>query len=285
MKKIIIILSIAFFGINAVAQETQRSNKLEYSVYFGVGSSQLQYKFNDLGNAATVNGKAGVDVGANIAYNFNENWALVSGLGFQNYKSEIDVNNISGNYDVAVTNDPFNFRYTISNYKETQKANYLYIPVKAQYTIVKNAARPFDIFFAAGFKFAFPVGGKYDANSGNITTSGYYYYENQEYTNNPAAGFAPNQPGINSSGDIDFKMSTMLSAEAGLKFNLSSILKMHVGLYIDYGLNSIQKDADSELIQYQIANPPQFEYNSLGNTDFIESIKPLSFGVKLAVAF
>lgn len=277
------ILSIAFFAVNVVAQEKSNSDKVEYALYFGVGSAPLHYKFNNIDNA-TVKGNAGVNVGLNVAYKFNKNWALFSGVGFENYHSEISVNAISGNYDIK-TNDPFNFRYTVANYDETQKVNYFFIPLMGRYTIAKNAVRPFDIFIAAGFKFAFPINGKYEANSGSITTSGYYYYENQEYGNIPDAGFAPNQQGMDNSGDIDFKMAAMIGAEAGLTFNINKNLKMGIGLYVDYGLNNIQKDADAEFVEYQTANPSQFKYNSLGTTDFIESVKPMSVGVKLAVAF
>ena len=68
---------------------------------------------------------------------------------------------------------------------------------------------------------------------------------------------------------------------------------IYVGLFVDYGLNDIRKgSAAGSLLSYNVENPSEFQIGSVlnsrnleQNTDYVDEVKTLAFGVKLRYGF
>jgi hypothetical protein len=121
------------------------------------------------------------------------------------------------------------------------------------------------------------------SGSGNLSTSGYYEYENQEYTNMPDRGFGQFD-GAGGNAKLSMGMSLSLSAEGGVEFPLSETLSLRAGLYADYGLTDTRKgDGNRQLAHYQSNAPAGLTYNSLFDTRYADKVKTLAAGIKLCL--
>jgi hypothetical protein len=78
--------------------------------------------------------------------------------------------------------------------------------------------------------------------------------------------------------------------ETGIKWKVSEKNAFYTGIYFDYGLNSIQKESIRDFLEYNPANPPDYKYNGIlqsqlqGNA-FTDKVTPFAFGVKIKLAF
>ena len=280
-KTILLMLTLATTTL-AIAQ-----NKQEASIYIGAGSSSLGASLN----SGEISAKFGPSIGLGYTYKFATEWGFVSGLEMAFYKSEVSSNELKDKY---MTQDNygnnFEWRLALHNLKENLEGTYLNIPIMVQYT-PQSVDK---LYTNLGLKVGIPLSGKYDAKYTKLVASGYYPETNTEYTDINFRGFGEFD-GKASSGDIDFGIAFILSAECGLKWPLSNSMNLYAGGYIDYGLNNIVKGSDYEqIIPYNKDYPTNFEYNSLtaskyteGNETkpFIDKIYPLAFGIKVRLGF
>lgn len=275
MKKTIILIFTLATTVLVSAQ-----SKHEASVYLGAGISSLKYDLNASGDASS---KVGPLAGVGYTYKITSQWGLVSGLELAIYKTEVTSDQLKDQY-VAQDDygNDFEWRLALHGFKESQTGTYLNVPIMAQFTPGTTGG-----FYAnLGFKVGLPMSGKYDASYSKLVTSGHYLYTDAEYPDIDFRGFGQ-FGGSSTKGDIDLGVAFMLSAQCGMKWNLSNSMKLFAGAYIDYGLNNIVKtDNDKKIIKYNKNNPTNLEYNGLTTSKtVIDKIVPFALGLKVGLDF
>jgi hypothetical protein len=166
---------------------------------------------------------------------------------------------------------------TALNGDEKQNAMFLNIPVMLQYQTGK--ANKF--YVLGGAKIGIPLSGSYKMTA-KITNNGYYPKYNNWASTQKFAGFGvfENQK---SDGDLDLKVSFMLSAEAGMKWAISDNLRLYTGLYFDYGLNDIVGAHDKPFFNYGAATPENFSINS-SLESLTDKVSNMAIGIKIKLA-
>jgi len=263
--------------------------KHEFSVYGGGGLSTLLYtpaagKHNNgfgglggLGYTIFFNDYFGIGTGAEIAlYN-----AKVKSASFYSENSAVD---ISG--------DSFLHKSQIDGFEEKQKAFSVNIPL--MFNFQTDGYHRF--YGALGAKIGIPLTADYKSSAGKITTSGYYGYENLEYTapDFEFIGFGTFSDEAGK-GDVKFNTAYMVSAEVGMKWNLGGNTALYTGIYADYGLNDIAKREAKGVAVYNAKNPNDIGFNSIlasqytksnGKPEnFTDKVSPLAVGIKIKLAF
>jgi hypothetical protein len=269
MKNIYILICFLLTSIVSVAQSH------EFSIYAGGGLSNLSYTLA----GGDVSGGIGGGAGAGYTYNISVHFGITTGVGFALYGGKATSRVLSGQYNTPDdAGDDFRFSYSVAGYEEKQSAAMVTIPLMLQYGTGGNSM---SFVLAGGVKLGLPMSAKTTITPGSITTSGHYAYENRTYTDLPQYGFVTDQSGSVTKSDIELGLTTILSLEAGLRFSLSDKLGLYTGLFLDYGLNSIQKINDRHVVEYQPSNPSQFKYNSILNTGMVDKINLMSVGIKV----
>jgi opacity protein-like surface antigen len=292
-----------FITTAATAQKTQTAataSKHELSIYGLDGYSSLLYTVSSNGanivtNSGTNSSSGGVGGGAGLGYTFNisPSLGIVTGVEMSIYASKVSFGIDSSKYEVGTGNDLFRFKYSLSNYKETQSVTLFSIPVMAQYSLPVGSGGTMRFYLSGGFKLGFPISAKADISPGSASTYGFCTNEYGEYKVLPTHGFANNISLPDTKKDIDLGFSAALALETGLRFTLTDKIGLYTGLYFDYGLNSIQKVNDKHpleydlrhLSEYDVINEKPFLYNSVLNSGFVDKVNLLSVGLKVRISF
>lgn len=260
----------------------------EFLLYGGGGLSTMQY------DAVAGKQKAGFGGHFGLGYNLflSKNWSLGTGVEFAFYSTRYNLDSYHTRYmTVDIEDNEFEFRSTISDYEEKQRAAMFQIPLMFQFQTGKKHM----LYAAAGLKVGIPISGKYKSSNAGIQNSGYYAREDYEYTTQTFMGFGL-FTGKNASGDLNFKTAFIASAELGVKWRLNEKWALYTGAYLDYGLNNIAKtqQAKSHLIEYNTVSPRNFAVNSIFNSQhttsgstqpFVDKINPIAAGIRLKLAF
>ncbi len=261
--------------------------KHEISLY-GAGSlSALNYKTTIGEQKPGLGGKAGL--GYHIF--FNKHWGLGTGVELAFYNAKYKFNSLATSYMANDGVETFEFRSTASNYSETQNAMMLQIPLMLQF----QTGKTHQFYAAAGGKVAFPLNATYKSSGATIRNSGYYPYEDYEYTTQEFRGFGTFS-GRAANGDMDFKTAFFVSAEAGMKWKLTEQLHLYTGVYLDYGLNNIceETNAAQPFITYNSESPRDFAANSILTSEysqngvsqhFTDKLTPIAAGLTLRLSF
>ena len=284
MKQLLGTIMVLLLGSAIYGQEASR---FDYSIYGGVGLSTLKYE--------TIVGRQemgyGGLIGGGIDLRFSKRWRIGTGAELSLYNARTYLDRLPYKYMTEDMNGgSFEFRSVTNLYEEKQQALFLNIPLMLKYETGWNT----NFFGAFGAKLGIPISGKYKINGDNIKTSGYYPYENYEYTDQQFMGFG-NFPVSNKSEDVKFDLTYMLSAEVGIKWYLSPSMLLHTGIYADYGMNdAITGERNKQLINYNTPDPKNFMFNSVltsqyndnGNVEHIAGkITPLAVGIKIGLTF
>jgi len=284
MKKIIIItgLLMAITGIHA-----QEQYKNEWNINLGGGISTLKYQ-PTTGN--TTSGSGG-SFGIGYTRFFSSQWGIATGLEMNFYNTSYTLDNLYLEYPIAVPaglEGDFFLRANYEGYEEKQRASFLQLPIMLQFQApVGNSF----FYLGAGIKIGVPVSATYNQSISSITTSGYSDYTLQVYENMPNHGFSTvGNVKSSSSSDAIAGIAGLLALETGIKWKISDKNFFYTGIYFDYGLNNIQKESIHDFLEYNPANPPDYKYNSIlqsqihGNA-FTDKMMPFAFGVKIKLAF
>ena len=276
MKNYLLLISIICLPAFVQAQN-------EFSLYAGAGQSSMNYK---LLNGDRSNGFGG-DFGAGYTHFFNENFGINTGLGLAFYSAKTKINNettlISSNLKDN-EGDDFDMHSTLKNFEEKQNAMFLNIPVMLQFQTGKINK----FYLQGGAKIGIPISGNYETTDATITNKAYYPKYDNWATTQKFMGFGVFQ-NQKSEGDLGLNVSLMLSAETGMKWNLSNKLRLYTGLFFDYGLNDIINKHDKPFINYNLANPENISTNSvlesLSNTETMTNkVSIVAIGFKLKIA-
>ena len=270
---------------------SQEINKQELSVSLSGGLSALNSKTN----IGTDKNKFGGAVGFGYTYFLTENLGIVSGLEMSLYKSEFKVdqfNNTLMNVADPSDGELIDFYSSVSNYKENQTATYLNIPVQIQYQ--QNAFGSNKFYVLGGVKIGIPIKGKYETKNNSFVNKGYFHEtgiwggEGQEFM-----GFGT-YTDKKSKDDLSMKVSFTLSAEAGMKWAITSNMSLYTGLYLDYGLNNVVSDKGNFISLEETDTGMDFVSNSVLATSYNEDRKDNKFvdkvslfagGIKIRLAF
>jgi outer membrane protein OmpA-like peptidoglycan-associated protein len=264
MKKVILIIAAALFTIPSFAQAL--SNRHEFSIWGGRGTSSLQYK------SAPGNYEAGAGgiIGIGYHYFFNYHWSIGTGMEYSLLKESLSIPTVSDNY---ITPDRYSERlYWIAidgqDYKQTQDTRYFNIPltIKAQLPI----AHGHSLYFSAGPKIGIPLKSSY-SSKGAFTTTGVEVNEQRLeplttdwFHDMKAYGFFTDSVLSLSDYALSLKTNLILAFEAGIKWRLSSKYSLYTGIFFDYGLNDVRADdADRQFLEYNRNQPAKYNSNSL----------------------
>ena len=277
-KIIILIAGLLYHSI------TSGQSEHEFSVYGGGGLSALKYHTT----AGDRKSGSGGLAGAGYHYFFIPAISIGTGIEFSLFRSSITINDLSDRYMTAdFDGDEFEFRSTVSNYKERQNAILLTIPLMLQY-------QPGRFYISAGGKAGIPVRGRYRTSGTVMKNSGYYALEDYEYTTQEFLGFGT-FAGKDMDDRINMKIVWMLSAEAGIKWKLKDNLFLYTGIYLDYGLNDMTKDDRTQrFVDYDRMAPADYTTNSIivsrytqngQENGFTDKVVPLAAGIKVRLSF
>jgi outer membrane protein OmpA-like peptidoglycan-associated protein len=286
MKKTIIYTLMVTAGLLSCSA-LQAQYKHEFSLYGGGGLSTLKY---DITTGEQKNGLGGT-AGLGYTFFFSPKWGLETGAGLSFYNAKYNLNNLSTKHMTTdMDGAAFEFRSTVSNYEEKQKAMMVQIPLMLQF----QTGNKHQFYAALGGKVAIPVNGTYNSSGATIQNSGYYAAEDYEYTTQEFMGFG-SFTGKDGDGDLRFKTAFLASAEAGVKWKLKDGLSLYTGAYLDYGLNNIYKgENNSQFVAYNTANPKDLTVNSVMNSQytqngtahpFTDKVLPMAVGLKVRLAF
>jgi hypothetical protein len=286
MNKTIICIITAAGLLSCPALKAQ--SKHEFSISGGGGLSSLIYKTE----YASGRNDFGTIFGLGYRYLFSPNWGLVTGTEVSLYSSifrydAFDINSKAVDSD----REEFEFRSSISEYRETQNALFLQIPLMLQFQTGKDNK----FYFSFGGKIGLPIGGDYENTVSVIENSGYYSEENYEYQTQEFAGFGKFAD-RSFNGSLKFKPLFLASVETGVKWKLADGLSMYSGVYMDYGLNSIyaKSSYEQQFVSYNSSSPRDFSINSVLNSQytknsvsqpFTDKITPVSVGIKFSLTF
>lgn len=290
MKKYIIFLLLtSCYCITILAQSSViRQSKHEFSIDVGGGLSSLQYKIASGNMSKSLGGMVGIGYRNFI----NQNISIGVGVEFPLYRNKVSMDSIPiSSMATDMDGTVFEFKSRINNYSENQNVMYVNIPLMVQYQS-KHKNR---FYVATGLKVCFPSKGKYEINGMNVKNSGYYEYENIEYSSPKFMGFGTFE-NLSKTDTINLKTAFMLSLEAGIKWKLNKENSLYTGVYLDYGLNDILKrDQEVNFIEYNTLLPKNFGINSILTSQYLqdkENIKlvsgkvtPIAIGIKIRWAF
>ena len=264
-----------------------------------LGGTNLGYKIDDSRS------KFGLGYGGTIGvqYFFNYNWGVAGGVGLSYYQSHAKHN---GNYTYEGLTDLdgfvpgggafYNLQLGLSNWKETQRAYFLEIPVMGMYQKKWGLKQNFGMYFGLGVKFQLPIiSQEYEVENGSeLTVEGYYPQTDMLIDDLPRRGFGKNsKTGLN--GDMNLKFGLAGTAELGLLIYMTPRIDMTLGAYVDYGFLNM-KDGDKtdkgELIGPTdgagTIHPASYvgdnlQYNGYINSIEVNKVNPLSIGGKIGV--
>lgn len=293
-KKYLSICLLALLAMSVVAQD----KKHEISASIGGGTAGFSPKMmNENILAPSKKNKAGMNFGIGYAYNFNNSFALVSGVDIDMYKSEFSINEMAGSYlSIDSENDGFLYKYAAKGYNETIEATYLSIPLMARYT--HHLTESWGLYFMGGAKLGFVVSSKYNNSLESVKSEGAYVQWGNG-ANVPTIddieleGFGT-QNNLSSSGDLDLKVKCSLAAELGAQYKIGQTYSIYLGGYIDYSMNNLRGDRDKDLIQYNGMVENKIHLTSFTEAVYkdkllkervVDKLQPLSIGAKIRFSF
>jgi len=279
MKRLIILISAVYISGNVCLYA---QNRHEFSLSAFGGISGLNYKVTE----GSKNNQFGDGFGAEYLYGIIPQIGIRTGIELAFYNSKYSADELNVRYKTQdMYGGDFEFRSKIKDYHETQNATFLQIPLMLQYQT--NGITRF--YAAGGIRIGIPIAAKYKTDAFTIQNSGYYEFEDYEYTTQKFLGFG--EFDIPEAEDnLNLKTAFFLSLETGCKFNISSAMRVYAGIYFDCGLNNITESAaQSYLIDYDGKNPREFTFNSILNSKttqaVTEKVAPLSVGIKVRMGF
>jgi len=285
-------LSIIFVLIISASTIFAQDSKHQVSVYVAGGLSTLDYE-QALGDKTK---GVGGNVGIGYTYFLFENFGINTGVEFSLYNAKIKrekFNNVLKPVIDPSDGELYDFYSAIKNYEEKQKAMYIQIPVMLHYE--KGDKNKW--FVSAGVKVGIPVKGTYKSSASEITNKGFFHDTSNWGETQDFMGFGTYENYTNDE-DIDFRISCLFSAEAGMKWGLTDKMSLYTGAFLDYGLNDIVKGGHERNFIKLIDTPEgqRSINNSIMNSsigysknaftqELADKVKPLAVGLKLRLSF
>jgi hypothetical protein len=262
-------------------EQQRRETQHELSIYGLGGYSPVVYTLDKNGS---VSGVLGGGAGLGYTFNINSSLGIVTGVEMATYGAEASFDNISDKYKEETVDRPYEFSYSLKNYKEKQSVTVFSIPVMAQYGLPLGGGST-RFYAAGGFKFGFPMSVKADITPGTATTSMHGIPEDVPYDDMPHHGLVTDKVLPSTKKEPELGFSAALALEAGVGFALTDKINLYTGAYFNYGLNNILKTDDRHLLEYNSADETTFIHNSVLDTGLTNKANLLSIGLKLRIGF
>ena len=303
MKKIVSLVIICMFTVSFYGQNpevTKSQPKHEISLWGAYGLSTLNYNW-DLSYGQK---KCGLGYLGGIGYNyyFNYHWGFGLGAEYSVLSAEAKFPKFMDKYVIQIPNDSHlkNLEINAMNYKQTYDLVYVNVPITLQYQTDFWKQNKF--YVAGGVKVGIPLDGKYSAE-GDFSAVAYEQDKYGENTGDPITidrfgmtdkpGEGRTRSGAISDAAFDLDdINVMLTIEPGFKWRLSNKVSLYTGVFLDYGLTEIRKNADSEAKTFDYANR-QYTINNVLESNyardnvkdervaFADKVSTISAGLKL----
>lgn len=287
-KKIYWVLFL-FFSCSFLSLGDEQE-KHEFSLAINAGFSSFKQSLNE----GSSNYKPGGSVSVSYFNFLTDEFGIGTGLEMFFYKGQSKIGTFSDRYMANDGIDDFEFRTTIENYKETQTATYINIPVmiQLQYPLFHDDHLT---YLSIGGKIGFPVYAKSEIAETSFSTSGFYPEYNLLLDEPASHGF-----GIFKSKkqreNLHFNVAYTLCAELGMKWEVGEFLSLYTGGYLDYGLNNVnkKKKGDKPILFYDREAPANYHFNSMLEAKYEQNeeklrfntkITPVALGIKIRIAF
>lgn len=251
-----------------------RASAQEFGVEVNGGMQGLHYDQGKL--------KPGGSLGLNYTFPLGTHFGLLTGIqaGYYNAKATVKDGTQFSSYAVDDQGSAFQYKVTATGYKETQHFLAAGIPVMIQYHTEGNT----QWYIAAGGKVLVPFSGATKASAQQLVLSGYYPDVNVELKDLPQHGFGT----VNnwqSKTTNDLKPAATASLATGFRFELSEKLHLYTGLFIDYGVNDLRKDATpaTSIVAYSPASISNVQ--GTGVMPMSEHAKLLAYGIQVRLGF
>lgn len=258
---------ITLLLINLQAQE--RGHYLFLSTDIGPTAIDCKLKngneIKDVGSALT----------AGYGYFFQPNWGVEAGLGIQTVSSQIVLSDMSGYPAIDKSGTAYEYRNYFQGWQEKQNLTLLSVPVGLR--CIFPVFDHLGLTASGGVKLLMPISSTYAYSDGSLTTTGYYSGTGIELMNQPQNGFTT----VNQvpSGKIHLGLSYATYADIGVICQLTPMVSVTVGTYIDYG--------PSNWINSQ--NIPVYSvdgrYNDIMHSDRVTKNHFLSYGLKACLSW
>lgn len=271
--------SCLLLAIGFVVSAQESPHRLIFSA---IGTLNKQLEKPTAGKSTIENG---YQVGLGYRYFLNSKWSLGSGIEYQYYKTNTSLATLTDRYTTTdLEGDSFEYRYTATAYSENQKMHYLAVPVTIQF----ETTGPASWYANVGMQVGFNLAANYETSIDALTTSGYYPQWNVELHDPKFIGFGTWSDFNSKKQDLELKTLFVLTAESGIKLQMTPKSNLYVGLYMNYGSNDIKKEKDSQSpITYNTNTPEEPIVNSLlyatdnKGTSYLSQFNLISFGIKL----
>lgn len=288
MRKFIVCALVALTAVSAFAAKEKtladsvrvRDQHHNVMVNLGAGLNTMVYKINE-GNTRL---GGGMQLQGQYQYMFNENWGIGAGIGFSTLKSRAILNNM-----------------VIVGQSSTDKANQAYVPyfkINEGWTEIQNMIS-IDIPVQAFYRY--PINDKWALQAGLGLTLNFpaWMGNNVKYgTAVKTADFSESMGGNmvldgdikhhglgdytveNLKGGIVHKAANIgMQADFGGLYNITELLDLYFGLYLDAQFLSCQKQTAETVL-----DPNRNTYTSVMNTALVKKgVNPLEFGAKVGV--
>lgn len=251
-----------------------RASAQEFGVELNGGLQGLHYDQGKL--------KPGGSLGLNYTFPLGNHFGLLTGIqaGFYNAKASVKDGATLTSNTVDDQGSAFEYRVTPTGYKETQHFLAAGIPVMIQY----HTEGKTQWYIDAGGKVLVPFHGETKASAQQLVLTGYYPDVNVELKDLPQHGFGT----VNnwqSKSTNDLKLTATASLATGFRFELSEKLHLYTGVFVDYGINDMKKDATqaTSIVAYSPTSISNVQ--GTGVMAMSENAKLLAYGIQVRLGF
>lgn len=268
--KITTCLCLLFGGYQATAQQ--------FSIEATGGLQGLQYKLTQ--GKTTL--QAGGGLGLNYTFLLGKKWGLLTGIGAGYYSTKATLNDGTySTYQVDDAGSAFEYKVATKGYTEQQHFIAAAIPVMAQYHTTGNKAQ---WYIQAGTRIIVPMNATIKASAAQLTTSGYYPDYNIEVGNLPQHGFGTTS-NWTSETKTALKPTATASIATGISFPIGCALRLYTGVYADYGLTDMRKQAGDQSLVTYTGNTTMVQTNSVLHTNQAGTARVMAFGLQVRISF
>ena len=258
----------------------------EVSVWGAGGLSSLSYS-PEFGDRSS---KLGGAFGLGYTYFFHRDFGVLAGVELAFYGSSFKLNDLpSSSYRTVDIDDEntqnIDYKTQVKNYEERQSMMNINIPLMLQYRTDVFDGHKF--YAGLGFKFGFPVSGKYEILKGSTLSASGDYYDSHKQELFEGRDLGYGDFNIRQKGDIGVRFSFMGAAEAGMKWNLNHpVLSLYTGLYFEYGFNDIVKTHSKQFYDNEKPTRGAHQVNTVLTSEhdgksFTSRVSPMAFGLKV----
>ena len=278
MKRIMTLFAALAVTLAVAAQKSDYDNYIGLTLHPAAGLNTMVCSPADGTHTLGV----GIEAGLHYAHFFGEHFGLGFGAHYGLATSSTKYNFTEVTTGLTHVDNP-NVKYDLNtrfdNWKERQMVHMLNIPVELFWRNVVNDKWTF--LAGLGASFDLPLSGKYTADDGSYTTSGYFPALGHNVYNMPSHGFGTYDADVESNID-GLKMGVSLIADLGYRLSLKNNWGLYLGIYGGYSLNSIAEESEEPLIGID-TDPSKHVYNGTFASNQINGLHLLRVGLKLGI--